>query len=183
MDSDFATYFKRTTHVVQRCKDEEQRCSRGRETGRAARRYAASVYELLVVDVDAEGHAAGSSVQPLPGYDVEASALDPANPDGVLWLGVEQPSNSVLEYSLVTGNVFRETETSGTSTLEALAWVEEASGEHTLWYVRPARKYFSDESRRRRGRDVAIPWRRLAADARGRDVAIPWRRVAADARG
>ena len=32
---DFATYFKKTSHAVQRCKNEQQRRSRGRETGRA----------------------------------------------------------------------------------------------------------------------------------------------------
>ena len=29
----FATYFKRTTRADQRCKNEQERCSRGRETG------------------------------------------------------------------------------------------------------------------------------------------------------
>ena len=45
------------------------------------------------------------------------------------------------------------------------------------------RGFSADGSRRRRGRELDIPWRRVAADARGRDVDIPRRRVAADARG
>ena len=39
VDPNFATYFKRTTHAVQRCKNEQRRWSYGRETGRR-RRYA-----------------------------------------------------------------------------------------------------------------------------------------------
>ena len=37
-----ATYFKRTTHVVQRCQNEQQRCSYGRESTWVGRRYVAA---------------------------------------------------------------------------------------------------------------------------------------------
>ena len=42
---DFATYFKRTTQAVQRCKNQQQRCSYGRDRV-GARRYVGGVCDL-----------------------------------------------------------------------------------------------------------------------------------------
>ena len=53
---DFATYFKRTTQAVQRCKNEQQRCSYGRD-------WSASQVRLSKIQKRHEARASGQGVQ------------------------------------------------------------------------------------------------------------------------
>ena len=188
---DFAMYVKRTTQAVQRGKDEQERYSYGRETGRRRRRYpagfGAKTTKLLSVSANFNEEAASTLEVLRPGYRFAAalagstlgSSIGDADhlPGAPSFGAIERGGRAVLARA---SRERRRRAGLAKSRGGAAAATRIFCGGRVAAAPRPRRGYsVGDESRHRRGRDVGYSVG--TSRGRGRDVGYPWGRVAAAA--